>query len=129
VFDQVHRRADRWLKGIPNGIDTEPKVNLELKFGGTRETLSTWPAPELRSTTYHLGPRGSLRWDLGCLCWKGIYGTLSTTANKQGYGDRIDNLLDTTAMTGRSDLSPPMESAGLPVINHGDDPAGQRRAL
>lgn len=119
VFDQVHRWMDRWLKGIPNGIDTEPKVNLELKFGSTRETLSTWPAPELRSTTYHLGPRGSLRWDLGCLCWKGVFGTLSATANRQSYGDQIDNLLDTTATTGPIPiLSPLMESAGLPVINH-----------
>ncbi|HEV8690789.1 MAG TPA: CocE/NonD family hydrolase, partial [Ideonella sp.] len=119
VFDQVHRWMDRWLKGIANGIDTEPQVNLELKFGGARETLSTWPAPELRSTSYYLGPRGELRWDLGCLCWRGVSGTLGSTLPQQTATDSIDNLLDTTASTGPIPiLSPIMESVGLPVINH-----------
>jgi predicted acyl esterase len=119
VFEQVHRWMDRFLKGIPNGVDTEPKVNLQLKFGGNRETLSNWPAPELRSTTYYLGPRGNLRWDFGCFCWKGVTGTLGTSPNKQSYGDQIDSLLDTTASTGLIPiLSPIMETVGLPVINH-----------
>ncbi len=119
VFEQVHRWMDRWLKGIPNGVDTEPKVNMQLKFGGNRETLSNWPAPELRSTTYYLGPRGNLRWDFGCFCWKGVTGTLGTSPNHQSYGDQIDSLLDTTATTGLIPiLSPIMESMGLPVINH-----------
>lgn len=119
IFDQVHRWMDRWLKGAANGIDTEPKVNLQHKFGGTRETLSTWPAPELTSRTWHLGPRGSLRWDLGCLCWKGVHGTLSSSPNKQSASDTVNNLLDTTATTGPIPiLSPLMETVGLPVVNH-----------
>ncbi|MEK8031384.1 CocE/NonD family hydrolase [Ideonella sp. DXS29W] len=119
VFDQVHRWMDRWLKGVQNGVDTEPKVNLQLKFGGNRETLSNWPAPELRSNTYYLGPRGNLRWDFGCFCWKGVTGTLSSSPNRQNVGDQIDSLLDTTATTGLIPiLSPIMESVGLPVINH-----------
>lgn len=119
VFDTVHRWMDRYLKGVANGIDTEPKVNVQLKFGNVRETLSTWPAPELRQSTYYLGPRGDLRWDLGCLCWRGVTGSLRPTAPAQNATDTIDNLLDTTASTGPIPiLSPLMETFGLPVVNH-----------
>jgi predicted acyl esterase len=119
VFDTVHRWMDRYLKGVANGIDTEPKVNLQLKFGNLRETLSTWPAPELRQNTLYLGPRGDLRWDLGCLCWRGVAGSLRSTVPAQSATDSIDNLLDTTASTGPIPiLSPLMETFGLPVINH-----------
>jgi predicted acyl esterase len=118
VFDQVRRWMDRWLKGTPNGIDAEPQVDLQLKFGQSRETLSTWPAPELTNTTFHLGPRGALRWDMGCFCLKGLVGTLSAAPNALSATDSIDNALDTTAATGPLPiLSPMMESAGLPVIN------------
>lgn len=118
VFDQARRWMDRWLKGAANGIDAEPQVDLQLKFGQSRETLSTWPAPELTHTTYHLGPRGALRWDMGCFCLKGLVGTLSSAPNTLSATDSIDNALDTTAATGPLPiLSPMMESAGLPIIN------------
>lgn len=117
VFDQVHRWMDRWLKGVRNGIDTEPQVNVQLAFGGATETLSTWPAPELRSTTLTLGARGALRWDFGCFCWKGITGTLGSSTGA-GATDAINSVLDTTASSGPIPiLSPLMESIGLPVID------------
>ena len=118
IFDQVHRWMDRFLKGTANGVDTEPKVTLQLAYGGSTETLSTWPAPELHALTYQLGPRGALRWDFGCFCWKGVSGTLQVAANTQSATDTIDDLLDTTASTGPIPiLSPLMESIGVPVID------------
>jgi putative CocE/NonD family hydrolase len=118
VFDQVHRWMDRWLKGTPNGIDTEPKVNLQLAYGGATETLSTWPAPELRTVTWQIGARGGVRWDFSCLCWKGITGTLTTTAPGYAATDAVSNGLDTTASTGLVPiLSPLMSSFGVPVTD------------
>ena len=36
---------DRWLKGVPNGVDTEPRVTMELKFSHRLEHFDTWPSP------------------------------------------------------------------------------------
>ena len=118
VFDQVHRWMDRWLKGVPNGIESEPKVTMQLAFGGAVDRLSTWPAPELRTQTWQIGAKGPLRWELGCFCWKGITGTLTAAAPGYGATDRVSNGLDTTATTGPIPiLSPLMSSIGLPVID------------
>ena len=118
VFDQVHRWMDRWLKGVRNGIDTEPKVNLQLAYGGATETLSTWPAPELRAQTWQIGAKGPLRWDFGCFCWKGITGTLTSGSSGYGATDSVSNGLDTTATSGPIPiLSPLASSLGIPVTD------------
>ena len=118
-MDQAHRWLNRFLKGEANGIDVGPKLDWQLKFSDRRETLSNWPAPELRSTTYHLSPRGPLYWDLWCLCFKGQNGGLSTQKNSRSGSDAMSNLLDTTATTGPIPiLSTTGESLGLPVLNH-----------
>ncbi|WP_409034204.1 CocE/NonD family hydrolase [Roseateles saccharophilus] len=118
IWDQAHRWFDRWLKGQANGIENEPKVSLQPKFQGYRETLSTWPAPELRALDYQITPRGAVRWELGCLCWRGITGDLQTGTRSTSGRDSIGNALDTTATTGPIPvLSPLAESVGLPVIN------------
>jgi predicted acyl esterase len=118
IWDQAHRWFDRWLKGRANGIENEPKVSLSPKFQGYRETLSTWPAPELRALDYQITPRGAVRWELSCLCWKGITGELQTGTRSTSGRDSIGNALDTTATTGPIPvLSPLAESVGLPVIN------------
>jgi predicted acyl esterase len=102
---------------VRNGIDTEPQVNLQLAYGGATETLSTWPAPELRTTTLTLGARGALRWDFGCFCWKGVAGTLGSSTGSPAT-DSVNDLLDTTASTGPVPiLSPLMESIGVPVTD------------
>jgi putative CocE/NonD family hydrolase len=119
IWDQAHRWFDRWLKGKANGIENEPKVSLQPKFAGDRETLSSWPAPELRSLDYQLTPRGAVRWELSCLCWRGISGELQTGQRTTSGRDSINNALDTTATTGPVPvLSPLAESVGLPVVNH-----------
>lgn len=118
VFDQVHRWMDRWLKGVANGVDTEPKVTMQLAYGGAVDQLSTWPAPELHTLTWQIGARGSLRWDFGCFCWKGITGTLTTGAPSYAATDSVSNGLDTTATTGPLPiLSPLMSSVGVPVTD------------
>ncbi|MDR7334032.1 CocE/NonD family hydrolase [Roseateles asaccharophilus] len=119
VWDEAHRWMDRWLRGRANGIDSEPAISLQPKFKGYRETLSGWPAPELRTLDYQLTPRGALRWELSCLCWRGIAGELKTGQRATSGRDSIGNALDTSATTGPLPvLSPLMESVGLPVINH-----------
>lgn len=119
IWDQAHRWFDRWLKGRANGIENEPKVSLQPKFQGYRETLSTWPAPELRNLDYQITPRGAVRWELSCLCWRGITGDLQSGTRSTSGRDSIGNALDTTATTGPIPvLSPLVESVGLPVVNH-----------
>lgn len=119
IWDQAHRWFDRWLKGQANGIENEPKVSLQPKLGNYRETLSTWPAPELRNLDYQITPRGAVRWELSCLCWRGITGELQTGNRSTSGRDSIGNALDTTATTGPIPvLSPLVESVGLPVTNH-----------
>lgn len=120
-MDQARRWLNRWLKDERNGIDTEPQVDLQRKLSTQRETLSTWPAPELKTTRYHLAPRGSYRWDLGCLCFKGAYGTLGTATSKAAGTDTVNNFFDTTATTGPIPiLSTTGEGLNLPVINQMD---------
>lgn len=119
VTDEAIRWFDRFLKGQANGVDQGPQVRMTLHGNGGQDQLSTWPAPELRTLSYHLSPRGNLRWDWGCLCTKGIHGGLSASPSSESGSDSVSNALDTTATSGPIPiLSPLMESVGLPVINH-----------
>ncbi|MDM0088598.1 MULTISPECIES: CocE/NonD family hydrolase [unclassified Variovorax] len=117
-YDQAHRWFDRWLKGIANGIDTEPQVTMQIKFSGQRESFATWPAPELRDQTYYLGPRGLPRFDPTCLCGKGDKGSISSSPNGTPGSDLIQNFSDTTATSGPLPiLSTFGESVNVPVVN------------
>jgi putative CocE/NonD family hydrolase len=117
-YDQAHRWFNRWLKGEQNGIDTEPKVSMQIKFTDRRETLSNWPAPELNNLTYYLGPRGPVRFDLSCFCGKGDKGTISASLNQTTDADLIQNFFDTTATSGLIPiLSTLGETVNIPVIN------------
>lgn len=119
IWTQAQRWLARWLKNEANGVDTEPKVDLQPKFAGYRELLSNWPAPELKTQALYLQPRGKVRWDWGCLCTKGWTGGLGSAPSAETVSDRIGNSTDTTASSGPLPvLSPLMESVGLPVINH-----------
>ncbi len=119
IWTQAQRWLARWLKNEANGIDTEPKVDLQPKFQGYRELLSNWPAPELKTQTLYLQPRGAIRWDWRCVCTRGWTGGLGGAPSGDTVSDRIGNSSDTTASSGPLPvLSPLMESVGLPVINH-----------
>ncbi|QTD47361.1 CocE/NonD family hydrolase [Ottowia testudinis] len=116
VWDEARRWFDHYLKGVPNAIDTEPKVTLKTKFGNVVETLPDWPAPELRSESMWINPRGAVRYDESCQCTKGQTGSLS--AQRGAFGlDTINNALDTVATTGPMPvLSATLEAKGLPVL-------------
>ena len=117
-YDQAHRWFNRWLKGEQNGVDTEPKVSMQIKFSDRRETFTTWPAPELTNKTYYLAPRGAIRFDLSCFCGKGDKGLISSAPNKTTDADLIQNLFDTTASSGLIPiLSTLGETINLPVVN------------
>lgn len=66
VAAEQHRWFDRWLKGIQNGVDTDPPVNYALMIDPgqwTWETSTVWPLETVRTTDYFFqaGPSGSVR--------------------------------------------------------------------
>ena len=66
------RWLDRWLKGVKNGVDTEPAVTVLWEVTGTSpadgsratvgwsSTYAAWPVPGLQHTQYYLTPEGHL---------------------------------------------------------------------
>jgi putative CocE/NonD family hydrolase len=68
------RWFDRWLKGVRNGVDAEPKVRLfvmgggsgrknaagRMEHGGRWRSERDWPIPDTRWTSYHLHRSGAL---------------------------------------------------------------------
>ncbi|MDQ1921325.1 CocE/NonD family hydrolase [Massilia pseudoviolaceinigra] len=99
-YDEARRWFDRFLKGVRNGVDTEPQVSMQVRPANVRESFGTWPAPEVAEQTWHLTPRGALRFDFSCFCRKGDKGTLSAVRNSSSATDTIHNFSDTTATTG-----------------------------
>ncbi|GGK12770.1 Xaa-Pro dipeptidyl-peptidase [Pilimelia terevasa] len=51
----VSRWWDRYLKGIDNGIDREPRADVDVD--GTWKKFADWPDPGAREVTYQLGAR------------------------------------------------------------------------
>jgi putative CocE/NonD family hydrolase len=117
-YDDAHRWFNHFLKGEQNGIESEPKLSMQVKFSSRREFFSNWPTASVKNQTYYLSPRGAVRFDLGCFCGKGDRGGLSTAANTASAADTISNIADTTASSGLIPvLSTLAETANLPVIN------------
>lgn len=118
LYDDAHRWFDRYLKGVQNGIDNEPKFSMQVKFSSRREFFNSWPASNVKNQTYYLGPRGAVRYDWSCLCGKGDKGDLLNAANQSSASDTIYNDLDTTATSGLIPiLSTTGETFNLPVLN------------
>ncbi|MEP9381999.1 CocE/NonD family hydrolase [Nocardioides cheoyonin] len=61
--DKMFRWYDRWIKGIDNGVDTEPAVDVYVE--GSREvvTADTWPPKEVDYTPLYLRPRRKLSFE------------------------------------------------------------------
>ena len=53
-LDTLNRWFAHWLYGAPNGIMSEPKVDLE-RSPGQWTTAADWPAPAARTVTMRLG--------------------------------------------------------------------------
>lgn len=73
-IDLRRRWFDRWLRGVPNGVDAEPTVRVfvmgggsgrrsadgRLEHGGDWRAASAWPLPATQPTAYYLHADGSL---------------------------------------------------------------------
>ncbi len=55
----VGRWFDRYVKGIANGIDTEPKADVQAP-DGTWRTYGDFPDPQVQNTVFHLGSAGGV---------------------------------------------------------------------
>lgn len=99
-YDQARRWFDFWLKGIDTGIMSEPQVDMAIGNDSGRERLATWPDATVKAGKLHLVPRGDVRFELGCLCTKGLRGGLQSAVNTTAGTDTINDQLDTVATTG-----------------------------
>ncbi|WP_020525340.1 Xaa-Pro dipeptidyl-peptidase [Catelliglobosispora koreensis] len=55
----VGRWFDRYVKGIANGIDTEPKADVQAP-DGTWRTYGDFPDPQVQNTVFYLGSAGGV---------------------------------------------------------------------
>ena len=74
------RWYDRWLKGIDNGVEKEPKVRVYTMGSNEWRTFDTWPPREAQPLTYYLDSDG------GANTLKGN-GRLSTLRPKKAAQD------------------------------------------
>lgn len=58
-LDTIYLRwFDHWLKGVPNGIDKEPSVDVFLMGANEWRTFSAWPPPEAAMTKWYFHAKG-----------------------------------------------------------------------
>ncbi|HWS34983.1 MAG TPA: Xaa-Pro dipeptidyl-peptidase, partial [Actinoplanes sp.] len=90
----LHRWFDRYLQGLRNGIDREPRVTIETA-PGTWVAERSWPAAAARKTTVALGDGD------------GVTGTLGGSS-KPGFRTWTDapNLRESTAVTAPNSVVP-----------------------
>ena len=68
--DTLHRWFDYWLQGVPNGIMSEPRVDIEQSPGNVWKTYSDWPIPGTVNTDVYLnGPAPAEFLDRMFLVW------------------------------------------------------------
>ena len=54
--DTIHRWFDYWLYGVPNGIMSEPAVDIE-ESANTWKSYTDWPIPGTQMTDVYLRQR------------------------------------------------------------------------
>jgi putative CocE/NonD family hydrolase len=54
----ILRWYDRWLKGVDNGIEREPRVRVYNMGANQWRTYDAWPPPMARQVTYYLDSNG-----------------------------------------------------------------------
>ncbi|HEV8196219.1 MAG TPA: CocE/NonD family hydrolase [Gemmatimonadales bacterium] len=57
--EQVLRWMDRWVKGVANGVESEPAVQVYVMGEGRWYTGDRWPLPGTTPRTLYLGPGGA----------------------------------------------------------------------
>jgi putative CocE/NonD family hydrolase len=62
-FALLLRFFDRWLKGVPNGIDREPPVRIFVMGDDAWRDEPEWPLARARPTAYYLRASGGLSTD------------------------------------------------------------------
>ena len=62
--DVLHRWFDRWLYGLRNGVDNEPRASVETSPGVWAEERD-WPAAGTRTVNVHLGAGDGITGTLG----------------------------------------------------------------
>lgn len=59
MYVQLHRWFDHTLKGVQNGIDSEPAVDVQDSLGRWRREAA-WPPADAANLTLHATPEGAL---------------------------------------------------------------------
>lgn len=77
----ILRWYDRWLKGVDNGIEHEPRVRAYLMGRNRWRTYDTWPPRQTRPVTYYLDSGGNANTRKGD-------GRLTTTVPTRAGTDR-----------------------------------------
>jgi putative CocE/NonD family hydrolase len=77
----MKRWYDYWLKGVPNGVDTEPKVKLFVMGANKWRSADEWPIPGTEFRKYYLHSKGAAN-------TAGGDGTLDTTMPAGGPPDK-----------------------------------------
>ncbi|ANZ41009.1 hypothetical protein BBK82_38555 [Lentzea guizhouensis] len=92
---------DHWLKGVDNGIMSEPMADIQ-RPNGTWEQHASWPQPGTAATTLHLGPAAG-----------GFTGSLTASPSGTGQTQRLtDNTtLSESAMMANPETADPRRLA------------------
>ncbi len=124
------RFMDRYLKGIPNGMDTEPPVTIFVMNKGWR-TANSWPVPEQVVDTLFLSKENNLSFspaEAGVENWKIDFTHASNYGKKNTnrwlmFRNGSKELLDRTALDPKTKffdtpvLIQDLEVVGHPIIN------------
>jgi putative CocE/NonD family hydrolase len=57
--DYMVRFYDRWLKGVENGLETDPRVHVFVIGANEWWTAADWPLPEAHPTPFYFHSRGA----------------------------------------------------------------------
>ena len=58
IEDLMIRWFDHWLKGMDNGVESDPSVRYFVMGSGRWKHTGTWPAPDTEDKSYYLDSQG-----------------------------------------------------------------------
>ncbi|WP_226704665.1 alpha/beta fold hydrolase [Microbulbifer elongatus] len=108
IWATTFRWFDRYLKDQPNGIDSEPKVDMTVRISNKLEQFDDFPVTD-KTTRYHLHPRFSYFNN----------GSMKTSPySGWGWSNEFHGGADTKAGTGIPVISDALEGFGIPVYTN-----------